>query len=88
MNINSLFFALLFLFNTSTSAQTGKWTKKKSLPDSIRIEAGAFDANGKIYILTGRHGSNYFATVWEYTPGKDTWIRKSDFPGGGRRELA
>ncbi|WP_185937257.1 Kelch repeat-containing protein [Chitinophaga polysaccharea] len=45
--------------------------------------AAAFSMQGKGYIVSGIKGS-YSAAVWEYTPGTDRWVQKTDFEGAAR----
>lgn len=69
--------------------QNKKWTKKASIPgvDTNRGFAAAFSINGKGYVGMGSDGI-YVPSVkhdlWEYDPVADTWLRKSDYPGGNR----
>jgi N-acetylneuraminic acid mutarotase len=47
--------------------------------------AASFVMNGKGYIVSGLKGSgSYSAATWEYTPGTDRWIQKTDFEGAAR----
>ncbi len=81
-----LYSTLLFLLITSNATAQGKWTKKLDLPDSVRIEACSFSANGKGYLVAGRHANNYFKDVWEFDPTNNTWTQKNNFGGAARRE--
>jgi len=45
--------------------------------------AASFSMRGKGYIVSGIKGG-YSAAVWEYTPGTDRWIQKTDFEGAAR----
>ncbi len=82
-------FTTAFIFSSLLSANCiaqGVWTQKTSVPDSVRIEAGGFDINGKGYLMCGRHGTNYFKTIWEYNPANDSWTQKANLSGTARRE--
>lgn len=66
------------------------WIKKASLPTGNRSGAVAFSIGNKGYVGLGvkksnKDGSDTFMNdLWEYNPDTNTWIRKADFPGGGR----
>ncbi|CAL1520081.1 kelch repeat-containing protein [Chitinophaga sp. MM2321] len=45
--------------------------------------AAAFAMKGKGYIVSGTTGG-LTSAVWEYTPGSDTWVQKTDFEGAAR----
>lgn len=45
--------------------------------------AAAFAMKGKGYIVSGIKGG-YSSAVWEYTPGTDRWVQKTDFEGASR----
>jgi len=45
--------------------------------------SASFAMKGKGYIVSGIKGS-YSGAVWEYTPGTDRWVQKTDFEGAAR----
>jgi len=67
-----------------------KWTQKASVALGNRRHVIAFSIGNKGYVGLGikhsnKDGSDSFINdIWEYNPDTDTWVRKADFPGGGR----
>jgi N-acetylneuraminic acid mutarotase len=66
-----------------------RWIRKKAIPAPPRAHAVSFAGNGRIYLglggstaMTGPAGS--LVDLWEYNPATDSWLKKADFPGGGR----
>ena len=67
------------------------WTEKAELPGQARYSAAGFVIGDSVlYIGTGTYGnsSDYLFDFWMYNPAKNTWIRKSDFPGFKRQDAA
>lgn len=64
------------------------WTQKTSLPGPPRYSAIAFSLGTKGYIGLG-DTSNFTSTgllndFWEFDPGGNIWLQKSNFPASGR----
>lgn len=70
---------------------SNQWTEKSSFPGSNSngiYFATSFVADNKGYICGGKRGpNNYSDELWEYKPSNNTWIQKTDFPGGVRYQL-
>jgi hypothetical protein len=49
-------------------------------PKSARMNFGAAEANGKIYVFGGQGTESVLASVEEYDPEKDTWTDKGNLP--------
>ena len=67
------------------------WTEKAVFPGPARYSATGFVIGDSVmYIGTGTYGnsSDYFYDFWMYNPEKNSWIRKSDFPGLNRQDAA
>lgn len=64
------------------------WVQKASYPGNFNSGiyfATGFGVNGKGFICCGKIGSSYYSSeVWEYNPGTNSWIQKTNFPGGVR----
>jgi CARDB/Galactose oxidase, central domain len=71
---------------------TNAWTQKANFGGVARIGAVGFGIGKKGYMgtgsFTGAGGTIFqtttFADFWEYNPLSNTWVRKTDFPGGTR----
>jgi N-acetylneuraminic acid mutarotase len=64
------------------------WTQIANLPGAARRDAVGFAVNGKGYCGTGiDNDASFMGTklkdFWEYNPATNTWVQKSDYPGGG-----
>ena len=65
------------------------WTEKAVFPGPARYSASGFVLGDSVlYIGTGTYGnsSDYFYDFWMYSPAKNSWTRKSDFPGYNRQD--
>jgi hypothetical protein len=51
---------------------------------SGRTDASGFTIDSKVYIGTGRVGSDYRKDLWEFDLSTNTWSQKADFPGNPR----
>lgn len=63
------------------------WTQKNNFPGVARPYAIAFSIGSKGYYGTGGYGTSgspLRSDFWEYTPATDTWVQKTNFPGGIR----
>ncbi|MEI8279738.1 MAG: kelch repeat-containing protein [Bacteroidota bacterium] len=63
------------------------WSTKANVPAALnnRWAGIGFAVNGKGYMIGGVNASGICTNdVWEYDPITDTWIQKTDFPGGKR----
>lgn len=71
--------------------QNDSWTEKAALPAQARYSASGFVIGDSVlYIGTGTYGNfnDYLYDFWMYSPAKDRWTKKSDFPGGKRQDAA
>jgi N-acetylneuraminic acid mutarotase len=70
------------------SPATNAWVQKAQFPGNFGqgiYFATGFAVNGKGYIACGKKGaSNYSNEVWEFHPATNSWIQKTNFPGGVR----
>ena len=70
------------------SPVTNTWVQRASYPGNFSLGvyfATGFGVNGMGYIVCGKNGpSNYSAEVWQFNPATNTWIQKTNFPGGVR----
>lgn len=71
--------------------QTNTWTQKASYPGygggGVYFATG-FELDNKGFVCCGKVGADlYIDEFWEYKPLSDTWIQRSDFPGGERYQL-
>ncbi len=67
------------------------WTEKAVFPGQARYSAAGFvTGDSVLYIGTGTYGnsSDYLYDFWKYNPAKNSWTRKSDFPGYNRQDAA
>ncbi len=71
---------------------SNSWTEKAQFPafgGSGIYFATAFTIDGKGYICCGKRGpNNYSSQLWEYKVLNNSWIQKSNFPGGVRYQLS
>lgn len=71
--------------------QTNSWTPKADYPGGGGggvYFATAFTLDGKGFIVCGKIGADtYIKEVWEYKPVSNTWMQRTDFPGGQRYQL-
>jgi hypothetical protein len=51
----------------------------------VRSGAVGFSMNNRGYVALGTSGS-VTGTVWEYVPGSDTWIERTEFEGYSRTD--
>lgn len=71
--------------------ENDNWTEKAVFPGPARYSAAGFVIGDSVlYIGTGTYGnsSDYFYDFWKYSPAKNTWTKKSDFPGYNRQDAA
>lgn len=67
------------------------WTEKAGFPGQARYSASGFVIGDSVlYIGTGTYGNShdYLYDFWMYNPAKNSWTRKSDFPGLNRQDAA
>ena len=67
------------------------WTEKAVFPGQARYSASGFVIGDSVlYIGTGTYGNShdYLYDFWKYSPAKNKWTRKSDFPGHNRQDAA
>lgn len=68
------------------------WTQVSSYPGNFGngvYFAAAFTAEGKAYVVGGKHGpNNYSSAMYSYDPNTDQWSSKASFPGGVRYQLS
>jgi len=85
-----LFFVVMFWFSGSVhlSAQTlfcGPWVKKQNMSiarnEHVTVATDLYGA----FIGLGGNGTASYDDWWQYDPVNDTFIQKTDFPGGPRR---
>lgn len=62
------------------------WTLLESFPGEGRRYGYAFEANGKLYAGGGENDMQRFGDLWEYDPGVNKWIARTDFPGAARSQ--
>ena len=67
--------------------ETSTWTQRASLPGSTRRNAVAVAVGNKAYVGMGADSAtSWMGTIladwWEYNPVTNSWIQKSDYPGG------
>jgi len=57
-----------------------KWEQKSDIPDLPKgiFEHAISEVSGKIYVIGGCDGGDYFLTTREYDPVTDRWEKKSD----------
>ncbi len=71
---------------------TDLWSKKAPFPGEARYGAIGFSIGDKGYIALGAKRSgfktNYFTDLWEYSPEKNSWTKKADFPDKGKTEAS
>ncbi|HEY0030518.1 MAG TPA: kelch repeat-containing protein [Bacteroidia bacterium] len=67
---------------------TNMWTPKASFPGNSGMGiyyASGFAVSGKGYLSCGKEGaSNYSNDLWQYDPVGNSWLQKTDLPGGER----
>lgn len=67
---------------------TNTWTSKAPYPGNFSsgiYYATGFALLGKGYVCCGKEGASMYSNeLWEYTPGTNTWLQKTSFPGGVR----
>jgi hypothetical protein len=63
----------------------GMWTSQQDLTFTGREGAASFSLNGKGYVVSGNGQSGLLKDVWQFDPLNNTWSKKADFPGAGRR---
>jgi N-acetylneuraminic acid mutarotase len=67
------------------------WIQKANFPaysGAGTYFATGFSIDSKGYICGGKRGPNQYSNeLWEYKPSNDSWIQRSDFPGGVRYQL-
>lgn len=76
--------------------QTDKWTQKSDLPDGTRRYAKGVSIQNRGFLMLGVTGERtvnnagdiFMNTIWEYLPQSDSWGKRSDFPGKGRKRPA
>lgn len=65
---------------------TDTWTQKADYPGSGSNRAISFGIGDKGYVGTGETSDNlsiyYFSDFYQFDPVKNTWTKKSDYPGG------
>jgi N-acetylneuraminic acid mutarotase len=70
------------------SPATNTWVQKASFPGNFSqgiYFATGFAVSAKGYIVCGKIGSSYYSSeVWQYNPATDSWLQKTNFPGGVR----
>jgi len=71
-------------------ASLDTWSQVADLPGSQRRNAIAFSIDDKGYIGTGMNtvgstdvGASKLSDLWQYTPGTNTWVQRTNFPGFG-----
>lgn len=72
---------------------TNMWTQKQNCPSGAAwggiYFATGFTANGMGYVLCGKLGnSSYSNQLWQYNPTSNTWLQKTNFPGGTRYSMS
>lgn len=63
-------------FNDEYNPNTNIWATKTSIP-TAREGAAAATVGGKIYVIGGNEGANFYDIVEEYDPATDSWTTKS-----------
>ncbi|OKL40281.1 IPT/TIG domain-containing protein [Pontibacter flavimaris] len=63
----------------------GRFKRVQPIPIG-RHDAIGFSIRGKGYVGTGSGTAGYLGDMWEYDPGRNTWVKISDFPVGALRE--
>jgi hypothetical protein len=79
----SEFYSDFWEYNT----RTNEWTERSpfAFGNSPRVNAIAFEVNGKGYVGFGKDQSNnLYNDLWEYNPQNDTWTQKTNCPGLAR----
>jgi N-acetylneuraminic acid mutarotase len=70
---------------------TNSWTQKADYPGNGGAGvyyATAFVLDFKGYVVGGKVGSQLLTDeVWEYKPFNNTWVQRSNFPGGNRYQM-
>lgn len=72
---------------------TNTWLQRANCPSGsmwggIYFAAG-FAANGMGYVLCGKIGnSNYSNQLWQFNPATNSWLQKTNFPGGTRYSMS
>ena len=69
---------------------TNVWTQKANFPGLARAFASSFSIGTKGYICTGliasdKSGEHYAQDFWEWDQSSNSWTKKSDFAGTGRK---
>lgn len=67
---------------------TNLWTSKAAYPGNFGSGAyyvTGFSVSSKGYFCCGKLGASFYSNeLWEYTPSLNSWIQKTNFPGGIR----
>lgn len=67
---------------------TNTWTNKAAYPGNFGGGAyyvTGFAVSSKGYFCCGKLGASFYSNeLWEYNPTTNTWLQKSNFPGGNR----
>ena len=71
--------------------QFNSWTQKANYPDNFGLGiyfATGFSVGSRGYVCCGKKGpNNYSQRTYEYNPLNNTWVQRTNFPGGDRYAL-